>query len=76
MKAIHEKNRDACQDIRNNQGLDRIAKETATKKLMEGMEKDMEKVLTKEQLTEWKTMPKQGPNPGGQGRRMHRQDAI
>jgi len=76
MKAIQEKNRDACQDIRNNQGLDRIAKETATKKLREDMKLNMEKVLTKEQLTEWNTMPKQGPNPCGQGRRMHRPDAI
>ncbi len=76
INAMHQKNQDAMQKIRKNESLDRTAKKTAAKKLKDSLDKDMEKILTKEQLTEWKAMSKKGPRNEGHRRRMHQPEVV
>lgn len=76
IKAMHQKNMEAMQNIHKNESLDRTAKQEAAKKLKTSIDKDMEKILTKEQLTEWKAMPKKGPHTGSPRHRMQHREAV
>jgi len=73
LKQIHEKHIAAVKTVQDNEGLDRTARQTTMKNLMEQHKKDMQKVLSKEQYAQWEQMKqdqygKGGPGKGGPGR--------
>jgi Spy/CpxP family protein refolding chaperone len=68
LKQQQEKNRKAMQALRENESLDRSAKENGIKNLMDQHRKDMAKVLTKEQMEQWEKMRQDRPNHKGEGK--------
>jgi len=73
LKQIHEKHITAVKSVQDNEGLDRTARHTTMKNLMEQHKLDMQKVLNKEQYSQWEKMKqdqygKGGPGKGGPGK--------
>jgi Spy/CpxP family protein refolding chaperone len=68
MKQLHEKQMAAVKTVRDNEGLDRTARQTTMKNLMEQHKRDMQKVLSKEQFEQWEKMRQDQFAKGGQGK--------
>ncbi len=68
LKQIHEKQVAAVKKVRDNESLDRTARQTTMKNLMEQHKKDMQKVLSKEQFAQWEKMKQDQFAKGGQGK--------
>jgi Spy/CpxP family protein refolding chaperone len=71
-----EKNRETMHAIMENEGLDRTAKQAKVKAMQEQHKKDMEKVLTKEQLKQWEEMQKNRMQKGPKMQGMHRHGVV
>jgi len=76
LKQIHEKHIATVKTVRDNESLDRTARQTTMKNLMEQHKLDMQKVLSKEQYAQWEKMKqdqygKGGPGKGGPGKGGH-----
>jgi Spy/CpxP family protein refolding chaperone len=67
LKQQQEKNRAEMQALRSNDALDRTAKQQKVKSLMEKHNREMEKVLSKEQMEQWKQMKNEAPRNGRHG---------
>lgn len=68
-----EKNRETMQALIQNESMDRSTKQAKVKAMQDQHKKDMEKVLTKEQLKQWEEMHKNRMHEGPkmQGMRKH-----
>ncbi len=68
IKQLHEKHMAAVKSVRDNEGLDRTARETTLKNLMEQHKAAIKKVLSKDQFEQWEKMRKEYIGKGLPGR--------
>lgn len=61
--ALQARQRNSMQALRDNDNLDRTTKDKQVKALMEQHNKDISKILNKEQQKQWEEMRKQRPMP-------------
>jgi Spy/CpxP family protein refolding chaperone len=71
MQKHMENNRKQMEALSNNESLDRTARQEQMKKMREQSKADLEKILTKEQMNQWKDRQQQRGGPRGG---MHRPD--